>query len=256
MKARTMVPMMLIVVIAACVSLSVLAQETQPDVQTIVKKVDELYRSKSSYGEVEMRIVTPHWKRTLTMKMWSEGMKKTFITILSPKKDKGIATLRVGNEMWNYFPKINKVMKIPPSMMMGSWMGSDFTNDDIVKESTLMDDYTAKLVTPQGAEPDLYYIELRPKEQTVSVWGRIVTAVKKEGYLPVRQEYYDEDGKKMRIMTFTDVKELGGRTIPSAMEIVPLHKENHKTIVRYKSASFDLDLPKDVFTLRNLKRRR
>ena len=113
----------------------VLAEEKKDeDVMTIIKKVDELYRADSSYAEMEMTIVTPNWERTLKLEAWSEGMDKTFITILEPKKDKGITTLRVDNEMWNFFPKINKVMKVPPSMMMGSWMGSDFTNDDLVKD--------------------------------------------------------------------------------------------------------------------------
>ena len=121
-------------------------------VQAIIKKVDQLYRSKTSSSSMEMEIVTPHWQRTLAMNAWTEGMDKTFFRITSPKKEQGVATLRVENEMWNYLPKTNKVMKVPPSMMMSSWMGSDFTNDDLVKEFSLFEDYSYELIDVDGGE--------------------------------------------------------------------------------------------------------
>ena len=114
------------------------AQESTPNIETVIKHIDQLYRSETSHADMEMHIVTPHWERTLAMTIWSKGMSKTFIRITAPKKEQGVATLRIGNEMWNYLPKTNKVMKIPPSMMMGSWMGSDFTNDDLVRESSML----------------------------------------------------------------------------------------------------------------------
>ena len=232
------------------------AENTTLDVETIVKKADELYRSKTSYAEIEMTIVTPNWERTLTMKAWSEGMDRTFIYITSPKKDRGIATLRIEKEMWNYLPKIDKVMKVPPSMMMGSWMGSDFTNDDLVKESTLWDDYTAELFTPEDADPEYYYIRLKPKKQTVTVWGMIELVVHKETYLPLREVYYDEKGNAMRYLVFKDVKEFSGRMIPSVMEMTTLSKKDHKTTIKYIKAEFDNELPADTFTLRNLQKKR
>ncbi len=226
----------------------------EPTVEEIVKKSDELYRSTTSYAEMEMQIETPDWKRTLRMQAWTEGMKKTFITILEPKKDAGIGTLKLDTEMWNYFPKINKVMKIPPSMMMGSWMGSDFTNDDLVKESTLFDDYTYKLVT--GPDATKYYIELIPKAKTASVWGRIVIVANKDDYLPVAQEFYDEKGTKVRVMTFREVKVMGGKKIPTVMELTSLTKPGHKTTIIYKDVQFDVKLAPDTFTLRNLQKKR
>ena len=132
------------------------AQEPTPDVETIIKRIDQLYRSETSEAEMEMHIVTPHWERTLAMHVWTEGMDKTFIRITAPKKEQGVATLRIGNEMWNYLPKTNKVMKIPPSMMMGSWMGSDFTNDDLVRESSMLEDYTYQFVTPKMHPPTIF----------------------------------------------------------------------------------------------------
>ena len=138
------------------------AQGDEPvhDVESIVKKMDQLHRSETSHAEIEMQITTPHWERTLAMTVWTKGMGKTFIRITAPKKEQGVATLRIGNEMWNYLPKTNKVMKIPPSMMMGSWMGSDFTNDDLVRESSMLNDYTYKLIKPEDAVPGQLYIQL------------------------------------------------------------------------------------------------
>ena len=253
-KGGFLIAVMIISLLPSGVALA--AEKSKDDVKTIIDKVDKLYRADSSVAEMEMTIVTPNWERTLKMKAWSEGMDKTFFRILSPKKDKGISTLRVDKEMWNFFPKINKVMKVPPSMMMGSWMGSDFTNDDLVKENTLMDDYTYKLVTPEGAKKENYYIKLMPKKTTASVWGKVIVTARKKDYMPLSQDFYDEKGVKMRIMEFKEVKEMGGRTIPTVMEIVPLNKEKHKTTVRYLSAEFNTKLDKDTFTLRNLQKKR
>ena len=178
-------------VLAVSVCMSGHADEHVPDVETIVKKIDQLYRSETSHAEMEMHIVTPHWERTLAMTVWTQGMRKTFIRITAPKKEQGVATLRIGNEMWNYLPKTNKTMKIPPSMMMGSWMGSDFTNDDLVRESSMLDDYTYQYVTPKDASPGHLYIQLVPKEDSPIVWGKIVAAVQSDDYMPVWQRFYD-----------------------------------------------------------------
>lgn len=225
------------------------------DVKDIVKKIDKLYRSESSSGEMEMQIVTPHWERTLRMKVWTQGMDKTFIRIISPPKEKGVATLRLGNEMWNYLPNTNKVIKIPPSMMMSSWMGSDFTNDDLVSEFSLLEDYHYKLIQPEGAEADLLCIESIPREGLPIVWGKIVTAVRTEDYIPVWEKYYDEKGNLMRLMNFKDIKQFGSRKIPAMMELIPQHKEGHKTVIRYLTIEFDKKLDADIFSLRNLQAR-
>ncbi len=226
------------------------------EVQQIIERLDGLYRSQTSYSRVEMTIVTPHWKRTVAMRMWTEGMDKTLITITAPKKDAGISTLRIGTEMWNYFPKIDKVMKVPPSMMMASWMGSDFTNDDLVKESSLVRDYHARLLEGDGARPEHYVIELVPKERIPTVWGKIVETIRKEGLVPVSSVFFDEKGNRMRVMAFGEVKMLGGRRIPSVLEMVPVNKEDRRTVIRYLDAQFDIELDRQTFTRRNLRRRR
>jgi outer membrane lipoprotein-sorting protein len=231
------------------------AAPTKADAKEIVKKMDELYRSQSSTVTVEMEIITPHWKRTLKMKIWSIGMDKTFIRILLPKKEKGIATLRIENEMWNFLPKTNKVMKIPPSMMMASWMGSDFTNDDLVKEYTFLDDYSFDFTEVEDSQEGVVYVKCVPGEGLPIVWGHIITAVREKDYIPLWAKYYDEKGKLMREIQYKDVKTLGKRMIPAVMELVPTHKEGHKTVVRYLEAEFDISVDKNVFTLRNLRSR-
>ncbi|MBN2693555.1 outer membrane lipoprotein-sorting protein [bacterium] len=235
------------------ITFTIFAEEL-PDIKEITKKVDELFRSNSSYTMAEMRIETPDWKRALSMKIWTKGLDDTFVTILSPAKDKGISTLKKGAEMWNYFPKIDKTMKIPPSMMMSGWMGSDFTNDDMVKENSFQNDYESKFIT--GENKNSYYIELKPKTQTISIWGKIVVEIDKESYIPIKQEYYDEHDKKIRVFLFKEIKELGGKKIPTVIEIVPLTKEGYKTVFKYVEAKFDIELDESTFSLRNLQKKR
>lgn len=230
------------------------ALEGRPPVKEVLKKVDDLYRGTTSRGEVSMTVVTPDWKRTMDMKIWSEGMDKTFIVLLSPAKDAGVATLRVKKEMWNYFPRINKTLKVPPSMMMGSWMGSDFTNDDLVKESTFLDDYDASWA--KDGAPGTWKLELIPKAQTATVWGKIVMTIKAGTLIPLEEDYYDEHGEKVRVMTFTGVKNIGGRTLPMTMELTPLKKPGNKTLLEYKSLEFDMPLDPSVFSLQNLRQAR
>lgn len=222
-------------------------------VTDIVKKMDALYRSESSAGEMEMEIITPHWQRTLRMQVWTEGMKKTFIRILSPQKEKGVATLRIGNEMWNYLPNTNKVIKIPPSMMMSSWMGSDFTNDDLVSEFSLLEDFHYELITPEEAEQGQLYIQSIPKEGLPIVWGKIIMAVRKNDYIPLWEKYYDEKGNLMRLINFKELKNFTGRQIPAVMELIPQNKEGNKTVIRYLDIKFDIKLDSNIFTLRNLR---
>ena len=229
------------------------ADGAEPDIEQILKKMDALYRSETSYSEVVMDIVTPRWQRTLEMTVWTEGEDKTFIRIHSPRKEAGMGTLRIENEMWNYLPKTNKVMKIPPSMMMGSWMGSDFTNDDIVNEITYLDDYTYEWTTVDSPEDGVVYIKLTPKENVAVVWGYLVMAVRESDVLPLWERYYDEKNRLMRTMNFLDVRKFGARTVPSTMEVIPANKEGQRTTVRYTEAQFDVPPEDGIFTLRNLR---
>ncbi|MEA1947460.1 MAG: outer membrane lipoprotein-sorting protein [Thermodesulfobacteriota bacterium] len=231
------------------------AHEAQRGVDRIIKSIDELYRSTSSYAEMEMNVKTPHWKRTLKMKVWTKDMNKTFIRITEPQKERGVGTLRIGDEMWNYLPKINKVIKVPPSMMMSSWMGSDFKNDDLVKEFSLLEDYKYKVIHPADAKKNLIYIKCVPKKGLPIVWGKVIIIVRNSDYIPVQEKYYDEKGNLMRIMNFREIKEFDGRKIPSIMEMLPQNKEGHKTVLEYIDAEFDVSFERDVFTLRHLRSR-
>jgi outer membrane lipoprotein-sorting protein len=221
------------------------------EAEDLLRRVDELYRANTSEASIRMQIVTPNWERTMEMQVWSEGMEKTFIRILAPKKDRGIATLKLDVEMWNYFPKVNKTIKVPPSMMMSSWMGSDFTNDDLVKEASLADDYT---VTRED-EACQSLLTLVPNEDTVTVWAKIEVLVDLEQLLPLEQRYYNERGERVRTMTFYDLKEFSGHMLPSRLEMVPHNKEGHKTVIHYDELLLDVELDENIFTWAALKQR-
>lgn len=223
------------------------------DVKALISRIDSLYRAESSYSELKMEIITPHWERTLTMKAWTEGLDKTFIRILSPAKERGVGTLRIENEMWNYLPKTNKVIKVPPSMMMSSWMGSDFTNDDLVKEFSLFEDYTYELTEPEDPVDSLVYVSCIPLPERPIVWGNIVIAARRADTIPVWQKYYDEDGKLMRLMEYSDVTVFDGRKVPAVMTMIPQDEEGHRTTMRYKELEFNVDVSEGIFTLRRLR---
>lgn len=237
------------VTLMGAVCATALAQELDP--KSLLRKVDQLYRADTSQADMTMTITTPDWKRELKIRSWSRGMKKTLIRILAPKKDEGVATLRIEREMWNYFPKINKVVKVPPSMMMGSWMGSDFTNDDLVRETSLEDEYEVAL---KSTESD-YLLTLTPKASTPTVWGKIEVRMDRKSLLPMEQIYYDEKGVKVRVMRLKDIRDFGGRKLPAVMELIPLNKEGNSTVVTYDSAVFNAPIDESVFSLRNLKKK-
>lgn len=223
------------------------------DLDKLLDKIDRVYKSDSSEVSMTMTIETPHWQRSLELKSWTKGLEKTFITILSPRKEKGISTLKVDNEMWNYFPRVNKVIKIPPSMMMGQWMGSDFTNDDLVKENTYRDDYTSKIVKEEG---DIITIELRPKSNTITVWGKLLLVIDQKKLIPIRQDYFNEREELVRKMVFDQVQKIGKNLIPMRLTLTPLTKPGQKTVVLYKSLKLDAKVKDSVFTMRNLQKRR
>jgi len=229
------------------------AAAQRPDIEKVVNAIDQMYRHDSSHTIMEMEIHTPHWSRTLKLEAWSEGMDKTFIRILQPQKERGMGTLRIDNEMWNYLPKTNKVMKIPPSMMMSSWMGSDFKNNDLVKEFTFTEDYTFEYVQPEDAKESLLYVKCTPKPGKPIVWGHVLVAVDAQTLIPEWEKYYDEHGELMRIMYFKEVEDFDGKQLPSIMELVPQTKEGHKTVLHYIEAEFDIRITERIFNLRNLR---
>lgn len=227
--------------------------DSKVNVDSLIAEIDSLYRSASSYSELEMKIVTPRWERDLSMKAWSEGMEKTFIRITAPRREKGIGTLRTGSDMWNYLPKTGKVIKIPPSMMASSWMGSDFSNDDLVKEFSLYEDYTYELTTPKDAVDSLIYVNCIPRPDLPVVWGNIVIAARRSDHIPVWQKYYNEKGELIRELRYSDVTKFGDRVIPATMEMIPYTKEGHRTTIHYDKLEFDMKLDWEIFSQRHLR---
>ncbi|NQV66375.1 MAG: outer membrane lipoprotein-sorting protein [SAR86 cluster bacterium] len=220
--------------------------------KALIDDMEALYRGDISEALITMQGVTPQYQRSMEMESMNQGRDNAFIRILSPKKDRGIATLKLDQEMWNYFPKINKVIKVPPSMMMGSWMGSDFTNDDLVKQTTLTEEYDLALVETV----DHYTITLTPQGQTVTVWGKIDYVIDKTHLVPISQQFYDDNNVMVRQLKFTDLRDYSGRLLPSRLEMIPLNKPGHKTLVIYESLDFEpVDVSDSDFTLRNLQSR-
>jgi outer membrane lipoprotein-sorting protein len=203
-----------------------------------------------------MQVTTPNWARTLEIEAWSQGRDLSLFKILAPKKERGTTTLRRGNEIWNYLPKVRRVMKLPSSMMSASWMGSDFSNDDLVKESRMTRDYTFAWgdTTELDGRP-VREVVCTPKEDAPVVWGRLsVIATDESQPLPVKITYYDEDLREARIMRFSDVKTLGGRRVPARLVLQPVHKPDQRTIMVYDELDFETPIDADLFTLQSLKR--
>ena len=244
--------LLLVLVLVLTGQLALAEARADKAARDIIDEMEQLYRGESSEARITMVVETPQYQRTLRMIGQSQGRDYGFFRILAPKKDRGIATLKRDEEMWNYFPRINKVIKVPPSMMMGSWMGSDFTNDDLVKETQLIDAYDLTLRETPGE----YTVILTPLEDTVTVWGRIEYVVSKSPLLPLSQTFYDEDGEKIRVLTFSKPEAFGGRLMPSVLEMTPLNKQGHKTKVIYEDIVFDPpDVNSQTFSMRNLKAR-
>ncbi|MBT8407903.1 MAG: outer membrane lipoprotein-sorting protein [Deltaproteobacteria bacterium] len=231
------------------------AQEQPLTPRQILDKVDDLFRSRSSQALATMTVITTHWKRSLTLEMWSKGKEKSLFRILAPKKEKGTATLRSGNDIWNYLPKVKRVIKLPSSMMAASWMGSHFTNDDLVKESRMADDYTFKITFSGEMEgQEIVEVTCYPKPDAAVVWGKVLVRALRQEYLPLSIKYYDEDLRLARTMTFSQVSQLGGRLLPAVVAMVPEDKPEESTVIHYKEIDFDIDLKDDFFSLRTLQK--
>ena len=230
-----------------------LAQE--PAVRDILDRVETLLWGKTVHGDYEMTITTPRWQRTLALHAWMERPRRSFVRIVAPAKEKGIGSLRIGAEMWNYLPNVERTIKIPPSMMLQPWMGSDYTNDDLVKSSSIVDDYNSKVLREETvADARAYVLELIPKPDAAVVWGRILYWVRKADLMPLKEEFYDERGALVRTMSFSEVKPMGGRSIPTRWEIRPADKPGNSTTILVKSAVYDRPIDGEIFTQRNLQK--
>ncbi len=231
------------------------AMASAQNAKEIVQKADEKFRGKSSRGEMTMIIERPTWNRTVSMKSWSLGNEYSLIYITAPAKEKGQVFLKREQEMWNWVPNIERMIKIPPSMMMQSWMGSDFTNDDLVRESSIVTDYTHKIIgeeTINGYES--YKIELIPLPDAPVVWGKVLMWISKDEFYWLRSEFYDEDGVLVNTEILSDIKKMDDRTMPTRMEMIPADEEGHKTIMIYDKIDFDVKIDESFFSQQNMKR--
>lgn len=226
------------------------------DAQEIIRKADEKFQGEeSSQGEMDVIIQRPKWERTISVKSWSKGKDFSLSLITAPANEKGQTFLRRYNELWNWNPKISRMIKLPPSMMSQGWMGSDYSNDDILRESSIVDDYEATLLGEENCQGyKCYNIELIPHEDVAVVWGKIIIWISKEEYFQMKGEYYDEDDYLVRTMLAYDVKTFDDRNLPSRMELIPEEEEGHKTIVILKNLKFNENIPESFFSQQNMKK--
>jgi len=187
----------------------------------------------------------------MEMKTWSEGRHKSFVKIIKPSRDYGITFLSLNGQMWQYVPKIERIIKIPPSMMLQNWMGSDITNDDIVKQSSIVDDYSAKLLGKKGSNVT---IELTPKPDAAVVWGKIVSQIDTRTYTGIKDDFYDESGVKVRSFRYSGVKRFGSYNLPTVWKVIPLDKPGHLTTLTVKDARYDAPIDSAYFSKSALKR--
>jgi outer membrane lipoprotein-sorting protein len=224
------------------------------DATAIVKKADQKLKGKTAYAEMTIQIIRPTWKREMSIKSWSKGDDYALILVTAPAKDKGTVSLKREKEVWSWMPTIERTIKLPPSMMTQSWMGTDFTNDDLVKQSSIVEDYDHDLGVDSTIEGrSCYKIIMTPKPEAAVVWGKVILFIDKKEYIEMRAEYYDEDGALINIMTGSAIKMLGGKLLPSVMEMIPVEKPGQKTVLIYNSLKFDDPIDDNFFTIQNIK---
>ena len=230
-------------------------QTGQPDLTKVLDHINDLFRADRSTSTVKLVVTRPRRTRTMEMNVRTRGTDKALIRVQNPPRDRGTATLKVGDNLWNYLPKISRTIRIPPSMMLSSWMGSDLTNDDLVRGSSLVDDFHARLLgRPKDGRG--WRIELRAKEGVVGLWEKIEYELTPDASLPVRAYYYDRKGRLARTMDFLAPKEFDGRTVPSHLVLTPTDKKDHKTELLYKKMDFSAKVGDRDFSLSRLEQSR
>lgn len=220
----------------------------------IVKKADDNMRGKTSKADITIQIIRPTWSREMNMKAWTKGEEYSMILVTSPAREKGTVFLKRIKEVWNWIPSIERTIKLPPSMMSQSWMGTDFTNDDLVKEASSVSDYEHKLLGIETfSGKTCYKIEMIPKSSAAIVWEKVIVWIDTADFLQLKAEFYDEDGELVNIMNSSDIKVLGGKKITSKIEMFPTDKEGHSTVIIYNDIIFDAPISDNFFTTRNMK---
>ena len=240
-------------VLSQCLYFIPLAAAEINDARALVRAAMDHWRGINSYSEMTMTIHREDWERAMSMRAWSEGDKLSLVRVTAPKKDEGNGTLLKGNDMWSYSPKINRIIKIPSSMMNQGWMGSDFSNKDVSKSTDILDQYDHTL-TGQTEENGhaVYTIEAIPHENAAIVWGKEVLKIR-DDYVLLEEQYWDQDGELIKVMKTLEIAERGGRQVATVMRMGKLETPGEWTEMSVSSIRFDIELPQGVFTLSNLR---
>jgi len=231
------------------------AEAQQLTATEIIKKADEKFNGEmSGYSVMSMTIIRPTWQRTVEFKSWSLEDDYALTLITAPAREKGQTFLKRGNEMWSWNPAINRLIKLPPSMMSQGWMGSDYTNDDILRESSVVDDYTHSVEGEEEIDGSkCYKIKLTARDDAEILWGHQLWWVDKKEFIVLKAELYDEDGYLVRTETGTDLKTMDGRFIPTTIELVPADEEGRKTVLKIMEMKFNVKLDESFFSQQNMK---
>ncbi|MFA5646101.1 MAG: outer membrane lipoprotein-sorting protein [Candidatus Ratteibacteria bacterium] len=230
------------------------ASDKNPTPVEVITEMESRMRASSMQGTLVMKIETPHWKRSLSVAFWILGSEKACVKISAPPKEAGIASLRIRENMWNYFPKVERTVKIPVSLMMQPWMGSDFTNDDMMRATSFVKDYTHSLQSLRGTdESRVWEIVSLPKRGVPVLWGKVVTRVGAD-YLPQKQEFFSTRGVLVKVLTYSDIQMIGGRRYPRIWKMETKDKSSSSTTITYRDILFDVSFPQEIFSLRNLGR--
>jgi len=225
----------------------------QPDATQLIRNAMDHWRGLTSYSDMTMTIRRPDWERSMTMRSWSRGDKLSLVRVVKPKKDAGNGTLLNDNNMWTYTPKINRIIKVPSSMMSQSWMGSDFSNKDISKSTDIIDQYEHELVSVEERDGHVFYtVSSVPHEEAAVVWGKEVLTVR-DDYVLMEQQFWDQDGVLVKSMKTLEVEEMGGRAVAKIMRMGKVDTPEEWTQLTANSIEFDLELPENLFTLSNLR---
>lgn len=223
-------------------------------IEIVQKSIDKL-NGESSKGTMKMTVVRPTWSREVTMESWSMTDEYYLILITAPVKDKGQTFLKRNTDMWNWMPSISKMIKIPPSMMSQSWMGSDFTNDDLVKMNSYVNQYTHKIIGEEELEGmNCYKIELIPKPDAAVVWGKVICWISKEEFYQLRLEFFDEDMYLVNKQESSEIKQFSDRKLPSRMVMTPVDEPGNQTIIEVIENDFNIDIQESFFSQQNMKK--
>lgn len=220
----------------------------------VIERSQEHVRGETHQATIKMSIVRTKYTREMVMKSWSLGEEYALIAVESPAREKGSAFLKRDDEIYNWVPNIGRVVKLPPSMMMQSWMGSDFTNDDLVKAASILNDYTHEIAGEESINGyQCYKIILTPKPNAPVVWGKIISWFSKDDFLELRAEFYDEDDYLVNEMKFSNIKEMDGRKVPTLIEVIPADEDGNKTQIEYLDIKFNAPLEADFFSQQKMK---